>query len=233
MSDDFRLEGGGISRSEAVKRFGSSKNVDRLNARGREVGVPPPWHDVEALVAWYQQYYSTKGTVPAWIGKHRVKPVTPEAEKPRSENVISLPRVPAGEASDKVAFFEEGLELLQAEIRAARAEGSNVTGLTALMRQYGDLLAKLQDAKERAAQAGSARELPAERVGEIIDRIHARIPRRIANDFKAVRAAAARAATAEDPAEWARFVDEILREATRRLVETRFADVEAQTPAAA
>ena len=115
--------------------------------------------------------------------------------------------------------------------RATRlpAEGVHpvaATGIFTRSKNYGELLTKLHDAEDRARSAGQTRELPAGRVEQIIDGLHARIPRRLTADLRAARAAAARAAVDPDPAIWAKWCEEFFDLATRRLVETRFADVE-------
>jgi ribosome assembly protein YihI (activator of Der GTPase) len=218
-------------------RYGVSEmTVLRCNEIGKlpDVGTAPPWHDANALAEWYHAHYRSDVTKPPTRRKKLPEWLLNAQKHPVPAPILPLPVAPAPEPEENTAVFvggapmtaEDVLNVARQVVADKRARWEQRRNDPAAERDYMDAAERLQSLTLRARRAGDDDSLPRQRVCEMLDRIHARIPRRLAQDLAARYQDARRVLASADPeTEWKNFASSFVSDTCRRLTESRFADL--------
>lgn len=228
------------------------RTIDRLNLIGQQadVGVPPPWEDPVALGLWWQTYYRSDASkplptkprkLPRWIeaavGKASpaLPPPLPVRPPPvpisSAAEIPESPPVPMGEAGELIsalAFARELERTAQAHYNTVKQDPVKEA---AARRDWLNTYEKLQQAEERARKAGTSDDLRRDLVAEHLLTLHGRIIRTFIREMTSARGEAMRASN--KPEDWASWVRDTVNGICRRLISTKFEEIDPSAVAAA
>ncbi len=220
----------------------TTATVNRCNRIGSlpDVAAPPPWHDPAALLPWYRDHYrsdiskppSRRDKLPDWLlaAQGRAPVVSTPATPSPAPAVPSLPPLAMPEAPLSAEVMLHGARSIVALKKARFDRDPNDP---AAAREYFEAVEKLQGIEGRARKAGATDDLPRQRVCDLLDTLHARIPRRFTQALTAAFPDARRALSTDTPEEtWRAFVDRFAKLFFTSLTKTKFADVIRESEAA-
>ena len=170
------------------------------------MAAPPPWHDPAALLPWYRDHYrsdiskppSRRDKLPDWLlaAQGRAPVVSTPATPSPAPAVPSLPPLAMPEAPLSAEVMLHGARSIVALKKARFDRDPNDP---AAAREYFEAVEKLQGIEGRARKAGATDDLPRQRVCDLLDTLHARIPRRFTQALTAAFPDARRALSTDTP----------------------------------
>lgn len=192
-----------------------------------------PWHDPQALAAWYRAHYRSdlskpptkRDKLPKWLidAQGKTPPFAAPQAPQSAEPAAAAPPEPA-----KMLTQDQMIEVARRVVAEANAAMERHPGDGARGAAYMDALKQLQMLEDRARKTGAGDTVPKSKVATLIDSLLSRIPYSLELDLIHAFPDFARVwkepDTDSQQKAWAQQVRHFLRIALGRIVASRFSD---------